>query len=146
MEVIEVLLFWKFSKTTKFKYQANFFRFQNLKDFLGSSHAEFLLWGFREGRSSYSKQTYFLFRLRSLSFFFLLSPLFQVGKKGIKMKLPSSSESGIHSMPCSLILNTVMFLSFRTDRSEQTVQTQIKLLLQGLHCLQFPLLLLDPLL
>ena len=48
-------------------------------------------------------------------------------------------------------LNTVMILSFRTDRSGQTVQTQIRLLLeeqsdQGLHCLQFPLHLLDALL
>ena len=39
---------------------------------------------------------------------------------------------------------TVMFLSFRTDRSGQTVQTQIRLLLeeqsdQGLHCLPFRL-------
>ena len=41
-----------------------------------------------------------------------------------------------------------MILSFQTDRSGQTVQTQIRLLLeeqsdQGLHCLQFLLLLLD---
>ena len=47
--------------------------------------------------------------------------------------------------------NTVMILSFRTDRSGQTVQTQIKLLLeeqsdQGLHCLPFRLHLLDSLL
>ena len=46
---------------------------------------------------------------------------------------------------------TVMIQSFRTDRSGQTVQTQIRLLLeeqsdQGLHCLQFPLHLLDALL
>ena len=47
---------------------------------------------------------------------------------------------------------TVVFLSFRTDRSGQTVQTQIRLLLeedqsdQGLHCLQFPQHLLDALL
>ena len=39
---------------------------------------------------------------------------------------------------------TVMILSFRTDRSEQTVQSQIRLLPkelsdQGLHCLQFHL-------
>ena len=40
--------------------------------------------------------------------------------------------------------DTVMILSFRTDRSGQTVQTQIRLLL-GLHCLQFPLHLLDTL-
>ena len=46
-----------------------------------------------------------------------------------------------------------MILSFQTDRPGQTVQTQIKLLLeveeqsdQGLHCLQFSLHLLDALL
>ena len=43
---------------------------------------------------------------------------------------------------------TVMTLSFRTDRSEQTEQTQIRLLLeeqsdQGLHCLLFYLHLFD---
>ena len=43
---------------------------------------------------------------------------------------------------------TVMNLSFRTDRSGQTVQTQIRLLLeeqsdQGLHCLLFHLHLFD---
>ena len=41
-----------------------------------------------------------------------------------------------------------MILSFQTDRSEQTVQTQIRLLLeeqsdQGLHCLPFCLHRLD---
>ena len=46
---------------------------------------------------------------------------------------------------------TVMILSFRTDRSEQTVQTQIRLLLeeqsgQGLLCLPFHLHCLDSLL
>ena len=46
---------------------------------------------------------------------------------------------------------TVMILSFRTDRPGQTVQTQIRLLLQeqsdqGLHCLQFHLHLLEALL
>ena len=40
--------------------------------------------------------------------------------------------------------NTVMILSFQTDRSGQTVHTQIRLLLeeqsdQGLHCLPFNL-------
>ena len=44
----------------------------------------------------------------------------------------------------------VIFLSFQTDRSGQTVQTQIRLLLeeqsdQGLHCLHFPLHRLDAL-
>ena len=43
---------------------------------------------------------------------------------------------------------TVMTLSFRTDKSGQTVHTQIRLLLeeqsdQGLHCLLFHLHLLD---
>ena len=42
--------------------------------------------------------------------------------------------------------NTVMFLSFRTDRSGQTVQTQIRLSDQGLHCLPFRLHRLDSLL
>ena len=42
---------------------------------------------------------------------------------------------------------TIMFLSFRTERSGQTVQTQIRLQSdQGLHCLQYPLHLLDALL
>ena len=46
---------------------------------------------------------------------------------------------------------TVMILSFRTDMSGQTVQTQIRLLLeeqsdQGLHCLPFRLHSLDSLL
>ena len=47
--------------------------------------------------------------------------------------------------------HTIMFLSFRTDMSGQTVQTQIRLLLreqsdQGLHCLLFHLHRLDSLL
>ena len=56
-------------------------------------------------------------------------------------------------IPCrkctkTYILCTVMILSFRTDMPGQTVQTQIRLLLeeqsdQGLHCLQFPLHLFD---
>ena len=48
------------------------------------------------------------------------------------------------------IKHILMFLHFRTDRSGQTVQTQIRLLLeeqsdQGLHCLQFSLHLWDAL-
>ena len=44
----------------------------------------------------------------------------------------------------------LMILSFRIDRSKQTVKTQIRLLLeeqsdQGLHCLPFCLYLLDAL-
>ena len=43
---------------------------------------------------------------------------------------------------------TIMILNFRTDRTVQTVQTQIRLLLeeqsdQGLHCLLFHLHLFD---
>ena len=50
-----------------------------------------------------------------------------------------------------ITVNTVMILSFWTDRSGQTVQTQIRLLLeeqsdQGLHCLPFCLHRLDSLL
>ena len=46
------------------------------------------------------------------------------------------------------VVGTVMILSFRTDMSGQTVQTQIRLRLeeesdQGLHCLLFHLHLLD---
>ena len=49
------------------------------------------------------------------------------------------------------LLNTVMILSFWTDMPGQTVQTQIRLLLeeqsdQGLHCLPFRLHCLDLLL
>ena len=49
-----------------------------------------------------------------------------------------------------LLIVTVMILSFRTDRPGQTVQTQIRLLLeeqsdQGLHCLPFCLHRLDSL-
>ena len=47
-----------------------------------------------------------------------------------------------------IIVRTVMILSFRTDTPGQTVQTQIRLLLeeqsdQGLHCLLFHLHLFD---
>ena len=45
---------------------------------------------------------------------------------------------------CCDTAEVVMIVSFRTDLSGQTVQTQIRLLLeeqsdQGLHCLQFQL-------
>ena len=62
-----------------------------------------------------------------------------------------SSVSIFSWSECSRIGYTVSFLCFRTDRSGQKVQTNIRLLLeeqsdQGLHCLQFPLHLLDALL
>ena len=45
---------------------------------------------------------------------------------------------------CQEVVNIVIILNFQTDRSGQTVQTQIRLLLeeqsdQGLHCLLFHL-------
>ena len=54
------------------------------------------------------------------------------------------------TFPCPWETATVMILSFRTDRPGQTVQTQIRLLLeeqsdQGLHCLPFRLHRLDSL-
>ena len=57
---------------------------------------------------------------------------------------PAKADQAAH-------LTTVMILSFRTDMPGQTVQTQIRLLLeeqsdQGLHCLQFRLHRLDSLL
>ena len=56
--------------------------------------------------------------------------------------VPSSDfNSTVCVLPPTRSEGTVIFLSFRTDRSVQTVQTQIRLLLeqsdQGLHCLPF---------
>ena len=61
-----------------------------------------------------------------------------------------SSESG-QDHCCSPARNTVIILNIGTDRSEQTVQTQIRLLLmeqsdQGLLCLLFCLNLLNTIL
>ena len=69
--------------------------------------------------------------------------------KDIDLYIINILRSNCLSSDC--FLSIVIFLSFRTDRSGQTVQTQIRLLLeeqsdQGLHCLQFPLHLLDALL
>ena len=57
-------------------------------------------------------------------------------------------KQGKNILKLSLNMHTVMTLSFRTDRSGQTVQTQIRLLLeeqsdQGLHYLLFHLHLFD---
>ena len=66
---------------------------------------------------------------------------------------PIGSFLNFHLLCClylgvseTYIFNTVMIRSFRTDRSGQTVQTQIRLLLKGLQCLQFRLYLLAALL
>ena len=68
-----------------------------------------------------------------------------IAKKVDKKKL-RCTEEGIY-VP-RIVCLCVMILSFRTDRSGQTVQTQIRLLLeeqsdQGLHCLLFHLQLFD---
>ena len=84
----------------------------------------------------------------------LLSVKFQTSQKTMKSHCTKSPQLIIicnkKKKPLNIIF-TVSFLSFRTDRSGQTVQTQIRVLLeehsdQGLHCLQFPLHLLDALL
>ena len=58
------------------------------------------------------------------------------------------SHGQVEGIRQTCICITVMIKSFRTDRSGQTVQTQIRLLLkeqsdQGLHCLLFHLHLFD---
>ena len=65
--------------------------------------------------------------------------------------MKSKLDGWSHQMHTEQRQCTVMFLCFWTDRSGQTVQTQIRLLLQeqsdqGLHFLQFRLHLLDALL
>ena len=66
-----------------------------------------------------------------------------------KTCLQSFRPSLTQTRLCSLQkVTTVMALSFRTDRYGQTVQTQIRLLLEeqsdlGLHCLLFHLHLFD---
>ena len=54
------------------------------------------------------------------------------------------AKKSITNIKLELTDVTIMTLSFRTDRAGQTVQTQIRLLLeeqfnQGLHCLLFNL-------
>ena len=62
----------------------------------------------------------------------------------MKVVLCCVAVEDLLSPPTLSIMHTVMTLNFRTDRSGQTVQTQIRPLLeersdQGLHCLLFPL-------
>ena len=68
------------------------------------------------------------------------------GNKHFSCKIPKNSDT--QRLAVNILKSewcgTVMILSFRTDRSGQTVQTQIRLLLEeqsdlGLHCLQFRL-------
>ena len=64
-----------------------------------------------------------------------------------KAKRSQADEKAITRNQYNRIPHTVMFLSFRTDRSGQTVPTHIRVEQsdQGLYCLQFPLHLLDAL-
>ena len=76
----------------------------------------------------------FLIRFELFTFVQLLQNLLTFFKQKVAIK--------------SILLYTVLILSFWTDRSGQTVQTQIKLLLEeqfdlGLHCLLFHLHLFD---
>ena len=69
----------------------------------------------------------------------------------LSLSLSMSHSLALFSIFQEVVSSTEMILSFRTDRSGQTVQTQIKLLLeeqpdQGLQCLLFCLYLLDSLL
>ena len=67
------------------------------------------------------------------------------------MKTPATSLIlNLHAICVTLINITVQILCIGTDRSQQTVQTKIRLLLkkqsdQGLHCLPFHQHLLDAL-
>ena len=64
------------------------------------------------------------------------------------MKLRMMNHGDIKGLKQYILPITIMILSFRTDRSGQTVQTQIRLLKeeqsdQGLHCLLFHWYILD---
>ena len=70
---------------------------------------------------------------------------------GVCCSRKNTSKYRITFWKGTVVTITVMILSFRTDRPWQTVQTQIRLLLeeqsdQGLHCLPFRLHPLDSLL
>ena len=61
-----------------------------------------------------------------------------------KFHFSNTVQTGLCQVYVATHEDIVMTLSFRTDRSGQTVQTQIRLLLeehsdQGLHCLLFHL-------
>ena len=62
--------------------------------------------------------------------------------------MPSLISNFVYVLDSLLQISTIMILSFRTDRSGQTVKTQIRLLIeeqsdQSLHCLLFYLHLFD---
>ena len=74
-----------------------------------------------------------------------LGPVVQIIVWLMRPSVRNLKSSGAHKMP-----STVQILCIGTDRSDQTVQTKIRLLLkkqsdQGLHCLPFHPHLLDAL-
>ena len=80
---------------------------------------------------------------------YLKQILFYLDTKKVKTSMKLASNTAlVNIMFIKKFLSTVILLSFRTDRSGQTVQTQIRLLLeeqsdQGLYCLQYHLHLFD---
>ena len=77
---------------------------------------------------------------------------FNFPMKALEMSFPYVINAPLFICLFVCLFITVMILSFRTDLPGQTVQTQIRLLLeekqsdQGLHCLPFRLHRLDSLL
>ena len=71
----------------------------------------------------------------------------QMEQQTVKTQIREQSDLGLPCLPrpvCPKLRITVIILNFRTDKSGQTVKTQIRLLLegqsdQGLHCLLFHL-------
>ena len=118
---------------------------------------------FQKVRSKGSGQTEWMLRLiwvfaghigHFVGFVVLSSLLCKLDKRGVRGWLLNGHNYRFsqHQIVTKNLLHreliTVIFLSFRTDRSGQTVQTQIRLLLeeqsdQGLHCLPFRLHRLD---
>ena len=94
---------------------------------------------------------HFLIIFRFILGYPLHFPHFYLGQKFVP-KSAANTENLLTTNNCRFQNTcTVMILSFRTDRPGQTVQTQIRLLLEeqsdeGLHCLPFRLHRLDPLL
>ena len=101
------------------------------------------------GRGVYSQpKVYYGIPWTFLLTFSAFPDINKFGQGSIKRQSIYNAMFGIYSTgPCY----TVLIQSFRTDTPWQTVQTQIRLLLeeqsdQGLHCLPFRLHLLDSLL
>ena len=98
-----------------------------------------------EDRFSSDRASLFLYKCLSCTVhsaiqFSVVGSPHQVTRDEITLQEPPP----VSVLPDQVLLSTVKTLSFRPDRSGQTVQTQIRLLLeeqsdQGLHCLLFHL-------